>query len=336
MIKKLGLTLIVLLGMFFNGAQAFAANNPNNTYEVKPGDTLWKIAKTYNTSVEDLTAINGLQHADLLLMGQKLRVPIMYKVVSGDTLWNLSQSFNSSVQLIKAANGLSSNMIYNGQTLRIPPTQLKMNGEFVLMTRNQFKDWLFNHKFTRKITFMQEHHTYSPSYKNFNGSNYFTIMQGMRDYHVNTMGWNDISQQITTFPDGRIVIGRSFNVPPQGSFGLKNKSVTPTIEKTALAIENLGDFDKGHDQMTLEQRETIITVAALLSIKFGLTPSIDSITYHHWWDMNTGERVLDNNTGHAVKTCPGTAFFGGNTTSDAKNNFYPLVRQKIKEIKASM
>ncbi|MGG1397943.1 LysM peptidoglycan-binding domain-containing protein [Bacillus salipaludis] len=335
--SKKGISIVSLvLMMFLNISPALAANNPRNTYEVKSGDTLWKIASTYGTTATDLKLINGLQQPDLLLVGQKLRVPIMYEVVAGDTLWKLSQAFNSSVSLIKSANGLTSNVIYVGQKLKIIPTKLTMSGQFVLMTREQFRDWLFNQKITRKITFFQEHHTYSPSYKNFNGSNYFTLMNSMKDYHVNEMGWSDISQQLTTFPDGTVVLGRPFNTPPQGSFGLTNKSVTPSIEANAVAIENVGNFDVGYDQMTAEQRETIITVAALFCIKFGLTPSVDSITYHHWWDMNTGERVLDNNKGHAVKTCPGTGFFGGNSTTDAKNNFYPLVTKKMQEILATM
>jgi LysM repeat protein len=111
--------------------------------------------------------INGLQKPDLLLVGQKLRVPFMYEVVAGDTLWKLSQAFNSSVPLIKTANGLTSDAINVGQKLKIIPTRLTMSGEFVLMTRDQFRDWLFNQKITRKITFFQEHHTYTPSYKDF-------------------------------------------------------------------------------------------------------------------------------------------------------------------------
>jgi hypothetical protein len=124
--------------------------------------------------------------------------------------------------------------------------------------------------------------------------------------------------------------------PPEGSFGLLNKSAMLAIESDALAIENVGNFDAGNNQMTAEQRETIITVTALLMLKFGLTPSIDSITYHHWWDINSGERVLDNGVGHAIKTCPGTEFFGGNSTASAKNSFYPLVSQKMQKILASM
>src|SRR4051812_2715920 len=251
--KKVVSVLILILMIFLNISPALAANNPRNTYEVKSGDTLWKIAKIYRTTANDLVLINGIQNPDSLLVGQKLRVPIMYEVVAGDTLWKLAQAFNSSVSLIKTANGLNSDVIYVGQKLQINPTKLTMSGEFVRMTRDQFQDWLFNQKVTRKITFFQEHHTYQPAYKEFNGSNHFTLMNGMKDYHVNTMGWSDISQQLTIFPDGTVVLGRPLNTPPQGSFGLTNKSETPTIEANALAIENVGNFDVGYDQMTAEQ-----------------------------------------------------------------------------------
>ena len=73
-----------------------------------------------------------------------------------------------------------------------------------------------------------------------------------------------------------VAVGRPFNTPPEGSFGLLNKSVMEAIEADALAIENVGNFDA--ETMTAEQRETIITVTALLMLKYGLTPSIDSIT----------------------------------------------------------
>ena len=332
--KKLS---VLLFSLFFllqiNLSSALAANNPRNLYEVKSGDYLWKIAKTYGTTASDLKLINGLQ-SDLILVGQKLRVPIMYEVVAGDTLWKLSQGFNSTVSLIATTNGLSSDQIYVGQKLKIPPKQLTMDGKFIRMTREEFKDWILNHKFTRKVGKIQQHHTYQPSYQQFNGSNHFALMKGMEEYHISGMKWSEISQQLTTFPDGTVVVGRSFNKAPEGSFGLLNKSAMHAIEADAIAIENVGNFDAEH--MTAEQKETIVTVAALLMLKYGLTPSVDTITYHHWWDINSGERVLDHSEGHAVKTCPGTGFFGGNSTTDAKGNFYPLVIQKMQEILASM
>jgi LysM repeat protein len=329
--KQFICALCLVLLILVDVTPAHAANNPKNTYDVKSGDYLWKIANTYGTTVEDIKLINGLQ-SDLIFAGQKLKVPIVYEVVSGDTLWALSQTFNSTVQLLKTSNNLTTNTIYIGQKLKIPPKWLAMQGQYVLMTREEFRDWLFNHVFTRKIGKIQMHHTWSPSYQQFNGSNHFSLLKGMEDYHVNGMGWSTISQQLTTFPDGKIAVGRPFDTPPEGSFGLLNKTAMLEIESDSLAIENLGNFDVGNNEMTAEQKETITTMAALLCLKFNLTPSIDSITYHHWWDINTGERVLDDSHGHAVKTCPGTGFFGGNSTNNATDSFYPLISKKMQEI----
>ncbi|MEH6948300.1 LysM peptidoglycan-binding domain-containing protein [Bacillus sp. JJ634] len=332
--KQFILVFSLILLMLMNLSPAYATNNPRNIYEVKSGDHLWKISKTYGTSVEDLKLINGLQ-SNLILVGQKLRVPVMYEVAPGDTLWKLSQAFNSTVRLIKTANRLTSDVIHVGQKIKIPPKQLTMQGKFILMTREEFKDWIFNHKFTRRVSKIQEHNTAQPAYKDFNGSNHFALLKEMEKYHIEGMKWNEISQQLTTFPDGRVAVGRPFDTPPEGSFGLLNKSAMQKIEADALTIENLGYFDIGRDQMTEEQKKTIVMVNALLMLKYRLTPSIDTITYHHWWDINSGERVLDNSEGHAVKTCPGTGFFGGNSTTSAKTNFYPLVSQKMQEILAS-
>ncbi|WP_408007236.1 hypothetical protein ACJROX_21435 [Pseudalkalibacillus sp. A8] len=89
----------------------------------------------------------------------------------------------------KTSNGLTSNMIYIGQKLKIPPKRLTMQGQYVLMTREEFKDWLFNnHHFIRKIGKIQQHHTYQPSYQQFNGSNHFPLLKGMEEYHVKEMG----------------------------------------------------------------------------------------------------------------------------------------------------
>ncbi|MBU9712275.1 N-acetylmuramoyl-L-alanine amidase [Evansella tamaricis] len=198
-----------------------------------------------------------------------------------------------------------------------------------LMTKEEFKDWLFQNDFDREINLIQQHHTWAPDYKRFNGTNHFELLQGMENHHINKMGWDHIAQNLTTFPDGKVAVSRPFNIAPEGSIGSKANA-------HGIAIEHVGNFDKGNDVMTKEHKETIVYITALLCIKFGLTPSIDSITYHHWWNHKTEKRVLDNAQDHEVKSCPGTGFFGGNSTNDAKNYFYPLVSRKIDEILASM
>jgi hypothetical protein len=202
---------------------------------------------------------------------------------------------------------------------------MKRDGQYILMTREEFKDWLFQNSFTRKIDIIQEHHTWEPAYKHFKGSNHIPMLKSMEHYHVSNKGWRNIAQNITTFPDGMVAVCRPFDESPEGSIGLQANT-------TGLSIENIGNFDAGNDVMTKEQKETIVFITALLCLKFGLTPSIDTITYHHWWHYKTGERVLDNTPAYNVKTCPGTGFFGGNTTSSAKTSFYPLVTSKMQEI----
>lgn len=300
--------------------------NATNIYIVKSGDSLERVAEKYGTTVNDLKLTNGLQ-SNLLFVGQKVWVPIMYEVVADDTLQTIAEAFHSSVSTIKSANRLSTDALFVGQVLKVPPKKLNMQGQYILMTREEFKDWLFNHKFSRKINVIQQHHTWAPAYKHFKGANHFILLKGMETYHIKQKKWKNIAQNITTFPDGTIAVSRPFNIAPEGSIGWK-------ANHAGIMIEHVGNFDQGCDVMTKEQKETIVYLTALLCIKFGLTPSIDNITYHHWWDLRTGNRVLDKGPAYAVKTCPGTAFFGGNKTNSAINYFYPLVSSKMQEILA--
>ncbi|MBD8070187.1 N-acetylmuramoyl-L-alanine amidase [Bacillus sp. PS06] len=206
---------------------------------------------------------------------------------------------------------------------------MNTQGQYLLMTREEFKNWLLHKHFTRKINLIQHHHTWAPSYKQFKGNNHFSLLKGMENFHVTEMGWKNIAQNITTFPDGKIAVSRPFDIAPEGTIG-------PKANAQGIAIENIGNFDLGHDVMTNEQKETIVYITALLCMKYGLTPSVDTITYHHWWNLRTKERVLDDAQDYDVKTCPGTGFFGGNSTTSAKKYFYPLVTKKIQEISSTL
>ncbi|WP_300773592.1 LysM peptidoglycan-binding domain-containing protein, partial [uncultured Acetatifactor sp.] len=52
-----------------------AQSGPSYTeYTVRPGDSLWQIARRYGTTVEAIKSLNGLT-SDLLSIGQVLRIP---------------------------------------------------------------------------------------------------------------------------------------------------------------------------------------------------------------------------------------------------------------------
>ncbi|MCI8380925.1 MAG: LysM peptidoglycan-binding domain-containing protein [Lachnospiraceae bacterium] len=97
-------------------------------YVVRPGDTLWLLARRYGTTVDAIIRLNGLPD-DNLSIGQILKIPsagetpapyFEYTVRSGDSLWLLAQRFGTTVDAIKRLNGLSSDNLSIGQLLRIP------------------------------------------------------------------------------------------------------------------------------------------------------------------------------------------------------------------------
>lgn len=189
---------------------------------------------------------------------------------------------------------------------------------FTKMSAKEFSDYLKTTKIARTVVRIQQHHTYIPSYIHFKGNNHFDLQKGMKNTHVNVNGWADIGQHISIFPDGSVVTGRSFEQSPACIYG---------NNANAFCIENVGNFDKGADTMTTEQKNAIIVVTAALCKKFNLVPDTNKIVYHHWFNLSTGVR---NNGSGNNKSCPGTNFFGGNKVEDCKKNFIPLVADKIK------
>ena len=96
----------------------------NITYTVVAGDTLWRLAQRFNTTVDAIKRLNNLT-SDNLSIGQQLKIPsnnqntIVYTVVAGDTLWRLAQRFNTTVDAIKRLNNLTSDNLSIGQQLII-------------------------------------------------------------------------------------------------------------------------------------------------------------------------------------------------------------------------
>ena len=187
---------------------------------------------------------------------------------------------------------------------------------------SEFRNWLKNKKVTRTIKTLQLHHTYQPSYANFyksNGSHEdeLTRQYNIKSFHVNTNGWSDIAQHFLICPNGKIVTGRDLNKTPIGIKGFNTNSV---------CIEIYGNFDKGKDVMTKEQKEAVIACYGELCKKFNITPSTNTIRCHAWFTAG-GTYLGDYNAGRSAKTCPGTNFMGiGNTKSAITNSFIPKVK----------
>lgn len=95
-------------------------------YVVKRGDSLYKIASSFNTSVAEIKKKNSL-NSNTLSVGQKLEITssqisgaVQYTVKSGDTPYTIAKKFGMNLSVLLTLNGLNSrSKIYPGQKLWI-------------------------------------------------------------------------------------------------------------------------------------------------------------------------------------------------------------------------
>ncbi|MDB5445927.1 MAG: peptidase [Phenylobacterium sp.] len=95
------------------------------TYRVKRGDSLEKIARKLDTSVEQLREDNGLKKREAIQPGDELQGPrttaAAYVAGQGDTLFAIARRFGVTADAIREENGLARNAgLRPGQKVRLP------------------------------------------------------------------------------------------------------------------------------------------------------------------------------------------------------------------------
>lgn len=138
------------------------------------------------------------------------------------------------------------------------------------------------------INTVQIHHSYNPDYSMcdyiFARDNSFRkLIDSIYYYHTKTMKWGDIGYNIIITPKGTIWKGRDFEKNPYGIVGNNENS---------FAICLIGNFDRGNDQLRLEQKATLIDVLRDIISVYSLDKN-KTIVYHREF---------------APKSCPGSGF----------------------------
>ncbi len=108
-------------------------NGAEILYTVRRGDTLWKLARRYGTTVAEIVGINKIVNPDLIYAGEVLKIipgqtadgvsPAQTVTVQrGDTLWAIARRYGTTVSVIADLNKIQNpDLIYPGQVLKITP-----------------------------------------------------------------------------------------------------------------------------------------------------------------------------------------------------------------------
>lgn len=94
-------------------------------YTVRSGDTLYNIAREFNSTVSEIVFANEIPQPDNLVVGQTLVIPItgsFYYVRPGDSLWMIGRRFGINYLELARVNNINPNVpLQVGQRLYIPP-----------------------------------------------------------------------------------------------------------------------------------------------------------------------------------------------------------------------
>ncbi|MBQ8391302.1 MAG: LysM peptidoglycan-binding domain-containing protein [Clostridia bacterium] len=130
-------------------------------YTVRQGDTLYTIAKTFETSVSRLAEINSIENVNLINVGDELCIPQplsyypacrttnYYVVHQGDTIDSIADYFGvSSAQILYSNIGIDPDDLYEGMILCIPLAPPKLcivlNGNLLTLSYNSGDSVSFN------------------------------------------------------------------------------------------------------------------------------------------------------------------------------------------------
>lgn len=97
-------------------------------HQVRRGESLWVIARTYGVTEADLRRANGIR-GSRIVVGQELEVPgvatapggaFQHEVRRGESLWTIARQHGTTVDELRRINGIVGGPLQPGQILEVP------------------------------------------------------------------------------------------------------------------------------------------------------------------------------------------------------------------------
>jgi len=125
--------LAVLLSAFGPVSGNAQQDTPSTVHVVQAGETLSEIAEKYDVAAADILELNGIDDANAIRDGQKLRIPLtafdaaapappgMHRIQPGETLSAIAKRYAVDLDVLMAINGIDNpDAVYSSQLLAIP------------------------------------------------------------------------------------------------------------------------------------------------------------------------------------------------------------------------
>lgn len=135
--NKFNLLKIAVLTLGISTAFGHIQGEASTTYEVKKGDTLYRIAKNHHLTVSQLMQLNNLS-STTIYVGDKLSLSPTITIQKGDTLYSLAKKYRTTVSYLKMINHLTSDTIYAGQKLVVPSYVIVKKGDTLYRIAKNF------------------------------------------------------------------------------------------------------------------------------------------------------------------------------------------------------
>ncbi|MFS0562933.1 LysM peptidoglycan-binding domain-containing protein [Terribacillus sp. 179-K 1B1 HS] len=231
-------------------ASSYATTVDAASYKVQKGDSLWKIASKYDTSVSELKKINNLK-SDLIFPNQVLQTSgsssssksntktsssssssaSTYTVKSGDTLSGIAAKHNISLSNLKKWNNISGYLIYPGDKLKVSAGGSSSS----------------NNSSSNSGSSSNSSSSSSSTYKVKSGDSLWKIANNNGVTVANLKSWNNLSSDVirvgqTLKINGKASSGSSSSSKPANNTKVDSANTSKSVDKLiSVAKSRLGD-----------------------------------------------------------------------------------------------
>jgi|GEM_PF-1488883 len=147
---------IIFIILLFNSI-FHSVNAQYKTHELQKDETIWRLSKKYDVSVDEICRLNGISDVTAVKYGTVLKIPeksknenttnyIIHILKKNETIWRLSKKYNTTVEKICTLNNIKDiSNIKIGAKIKIPVNyeyldyDLPINGQVKTFTSAHFR-----------------------------------------------------------------------------------------------------------------------------------------------------------------------------------------------------